>query len=59
MHGLIKLGPLWVGVSQESYFEYLFEGEATMLYELGEQERLLQTKQRGTELVCSEGSLIL
>lgn len=59
VNGLIKPGPLWVGVSEESYFEYLFEGEATMLYELGEQERFLQTMQRGTELVCEEGNLTL
>lgn len=59
MRGLIKPSPLWAGVSQESHFEYFSEGEATMLYELGEQERFPQTMQRGTELVCREGNLTL
>lgn len=59
VHGLIKPSPLWAGVLQESHFEYISEGEAIMLYELGEQERFLKTMQRGTELMRGEGNLML
>lgn len=59
VRGLIKPSSPWAGVSQESHFEHFSEGEATMLYELGKQERFLQAVQRGTELMCRDCSLTL
>lgn len=54
MELMLVLVLLRVGVSQESHFEYFSEGEATVLYELGEEERFLQTMQTGMELVFGE-----